>query len=202
MALTRTMLKAMDIEKENIDKIIEAHTETVEALKESRDEYKAQADKAEELNNQMDSLKESMVDKSEYDSLKAKFDKLKGEYEGYKTDIAEKQTKASKKDAYKALLKECNVSDKRIESIVKVADLSKIELDAEGKIKDADTLKTGIQEEWADFIETKGAKGAVTENPPANIGGKALTKEEILAIKDTSERQKAMRENAELFGIE
>ena len=202
MALTRTMLKAMDIEKENIDKIIEAHTETVDALKESRDEYKAKADQAEELNNQISSLKESMVEKSEYDSLKAKFDKLKGEYEGYKNDVAEKQTKASKEDAYKALLKECNVSDKRIGSIIKVADLGKIELDDEGKIKDADTLKTSIQEEWADFIETKGAKGATTEKPPANTGGTTLTKEQILEIKDTSERQKAMKENAELFGIE
>ena len=33
MALTRKMLKAMGIEEEKIDEIIDAHTETVNALK-------------------------------------------------------------------------------------------------------------------------------------------------------------------------
>ena len=54
MALTRTMLKAMDIEKENIEKIIAAHTETVDALKEARDEYKAKVESLQESNNELD----------------------------------------------------------------------------------------------------------------------------------------------------
>ena len=40
MALTRKMLKAMGIEEEKIDQIIEAHTETVDALKADRDKLK------------------------------------------------------------------------------------------------------------------------------------------------------------------
>ena len=43
MALTRKMLKAMGIEDEKIDQIIEAHTETTDALKQQRDEAKAEA---------------------------------------------------------------------------------------------------------------------------------------------------------------
>ena len=43
MALTRKMLKAMGIEDEKIDQIIEAHTETVDALKVERDQYKEDA---------------------------------------------------------------------------------------------------------------------------------------------------------------
>lgn len=202
MALTRTMLKAMDIEKENIDKIIEAHTETVDALKEARDEYKAKADKTGELQSQIDSLKESMIEKSEYDSLKSKYEKLKGEYDDYKNDVSEKDKKATKTEAYKALLKEAGVSDKRIGSVVKVADIGAIELDEDGKVKDADKILESIRDEWSDFIETESKKGAKTENPPKNNGGTAMTKEQILAIKDTSERQRAMAENHELFGIE
>ena len=173
MALTRTMLKAMDIEKENIDKIIEAHTETVDALKESRDEYKAQVDEFKDLQSQLDSLKESMVDKDEYEALKGKYDKLKGEYSDYKNDITEKDKKASKIKAYKALLKESGVSEKRIDSVAKLADLNSIELDEEGKIKDAEKLGETIKEEWADFIEVKKEKGAETDNPPANNGGES-----------------------------
>lgn len=201
MALTRSLLKGLDIEKDAIDKIIEAHTETVDALKEARDEYKAKADKANDLQRQYDELKESMIDKSEYDSLKSKYDKLKGEFDDYKSDISAKDIKASKTEAYKKLLKEAGIADKRIASVVRVADLGAVELDDEGNIKGSEDLLKSIKEEWGDFIEKKSTQGAKTENPPANNGGKTMTKEDILAIKDTSERQKAMMENPELFGI-
>ena len=45
MSLTRKMLKAMAIEDEKIDQIIDAHTETTESLKEERDNYKESAEK-------------------------------------------------------------------------------------------------------------------------------------------------------------
>ena len=202
MALTRTMLKAMDSEKENIDKIIEAHAETVDALKETRDSYKEKADKYDSLSKEFEEYKQNTPDKTEYDKLKDKYDKLQGEYDDYKNDIDTKAKKATKTEAYKSLLEEVGISDKRINSVVRVADLSSIELDEDGKIKDADKLKESIKEEWGDFITTKSEKGANPANPPAKTSGKAMTKEEILAIKDTTERQRAMAENHELFGIE
>lgn len=191
MALTRTMLKGMDIDKENIDKIIEAHTETVDALKEARDEYKAKAEKLETEKTDIEGLKESMIDKSEYDSLKTKYDNLNNEYKTYKEDVANKATKASKAEAYKTLLKESGVAEKYVDKVLKVTDLEGVELDEQGAIKDADKLKEGIKSEWGEFIETKSARGAKTETPPANNGGKALTKEEIMKIKDDTERQRA-----------
>lgn len=171
MALTRQMLKGMDIEKENIDTIIDAHTETVDSLKATRDEYKAKIEELETKIRDYDSQKENMIDKSEYDSLKTKYDKLKGEFDEYKSGVAEKDKMASKKQAYEKLLKETGVSEKRIATVVKCADFNKIDLDDEGKIKDADKLGESIKEEWADFIEVKKEKGAETENPPENNGG-------------------------------
>ena len=43
MALTRKMLKAMGIEDEKIDQIIEAHTETTDPLTRERDVYSLDA---------------------------------------------------------------------------------------------------------------------------------------------------------------
>ena len=56
MALTRKMLKAMSIEDEQIEQIIEAHAESTDALKASRDEYKAEAEKIPELQKEIDKL--------------------------------------------------------------------------------------------------------------------------------------------------
>ena len=48
MALTRRMLKAMGIEDEKIDQIIEEHAESVNALTTQSDEFKEAAGKADD----------------------------------------------------------------------------------------------------------------------------------------------------------
>lgn len=45
MALTRKLLKGMGLTEEQVDTIIEAHTDTVDGLKEQIKTYKADADK-------------------------------------------------------------------------------------------------------------------------------------------------------------
>ena len=57
MSLTRKMLKAMGIEEEKIDQIIEAHSETVDSLKADRDSYKEDAEKLKDVQKELDGLK-------------------------------------------------------------------------------------------------------------------------------------------------
>ena len=200
MALTRKMLKAMSIEDEKIDQIIEAHTETVEALKEERDSYKADAEKLPSVKKELDKLKDDAAKDGDKNPYKVKYEAIKEEFEAYKHDVSKKETKVKKEDAVKAILQEIGVADKRINAVIKVTDLESIELDENGKIKDADSLKSSLKEEWGDFIVSKKEAGAPTPTPPANTGGK-LTKEQIMAEKDTAKRQQLMLENKELFGI-
>jgi hypothetical protein len=194
------MLKAMSIEDEKIDQIIEAHTETVNGLKEERDNLKADAEKLEAVQKELNKLKEDTAKDDGKNSWKVKYDAMKEEFDEYKAEVEAKATKATKEEAFRALLKEVGVAEKRINSVVKVSDIDAIELDKDGNIKDADKLKDSVKEEWSDFIQTEQTKGADTSNPPQNNGGKK-TREEILNIKDTAERQAAMAENHELFGI-
>lgn len=200
MALTRKMLKAMGIEDEKIDQIIEAHSETVDALKEERDNYKADAEKMPGIQKELDALKENAEKNEGKNPYKVKYDALKEEFDSYKADTEKKAAKAVKEDAYRALLKEVGVNEKRIASVLKVSEsiIDSVELDKDGKIKDADKLKASIKEEWADFIPTDKMTGAPVATPPANNGGK-MSKEDILKIKDTAERQQAMLDNKELF---
>lgn len=203
MALGRKMLKAMGIEDEKIEQIIEAHTETVEALKEERDNYKADAEKLPGMKKELEDLKANAEQNDGKNPWKVKYEALKEEHEAYKADVEKKATKAVKEDAYRDLLKKAGVNEKHIAKVLKVSGdiVDGIELDKDGKIKDEDKLTGSIKEEWGDFIITsQGTQGANTSTPPANTGGKK-TKDEILAIKDTTERQKAMAENHELFGI-
>ena len=76
-----------------------------------------------------------------------------------------------KSEAYEKLLKDAGVSEKRIATVLKVSDLSAIEIDKDGNLKDADKLTENIKAEWSDFIQTQEQQGADVPNPPSNNGG-------------------------------
>lgn len=132
---------------------------------------------------------------------KTKYDALKDDFEAFKKDISAKESKATRDNAYKELLKQAGVSEKRIDAVLKVSDVASLEMGEDGKFKDSDKILENIKTEWADFITTKETHGADTATPPTNNGGGKMTKADIMKIKDTSERQKAIAENHELFGI-
>lgn len=193
MALTRKFLSALGIEADKIDEIITAHTEVTDALKQDRDKYKADAERVPALEAEIDTFKKAQ-EKGEKDPYKVKYEAIKEEYEAFKNDVSAKETKNKKESAYKQLLKDAGVSEKRIDAVLKVSDVDGIEFDDDGKVKDADKLTEGIKKEWADFIQTKTTEGANVANPPSTTSNKAKTKEEIMKIKDTTERQQAWKD--------
>ena len=200
MGFSRKMLKAMNIEEDKIEQIIDAHSETVDALKADRDAYKEDASKLAAVQKELDELKAKGDD-----GYKAKYEAEKAAHDALKADIAAKETKKAKTDAYRELLKGANIDEKRIATILRAEapTIDKIELDADGKIKNAEQYTESIKSDWADFIVTKSAKGTNTATPPANGGAASTkTKEDILKIKDAGERQKAIAENPTLFGID
>ena len=197
MSLTRKMLKAMGIEEEKIDQIIEAHSETVDSLKADRDSYKEDAEKLKDVQKELDDLKAKGDD-----GWKEKHDRLKEEFDQYKNDVQAKETKAAKEAAYRAVLKDANLSEKGIEKAVKYADWDKIELGEDGKLKGANDHIKAAREEWAEYVTTTTTTGAKTSTPPANNGGKTgKTKEEIMAIRDPAVRQAEIAKNPEAFGL-
>ena len=200
MGFSRKMLKAMGIEEEKIDQIIDAHSETVDALKADRDAYKEDAAKLAAVQKELDELKAKGDD-----GYKAKYEAEKAAHDALKADIAAKETKKAKTDAYRELLKGANIDEKRIATILRAEapTIDKIELDADGKIKNAEQYTESIKSDWADFVVTQSAKGTNTATPPANGGAASTkTKEDIMKIKDAGERQKAIAENPTLFGID
>jgi len=161
MALSRSFLKGMGITDEQISAIIEAHTETTEALKEQRDQFKADAEKLAEVQKELETLKGSGND------WQSKYEAEHKSFEAYKADQEEKATAQAKVSAYTKLLTDLGINEKRVNSILKVTDLKAIEM-VDGAIKDADKVTEGIKTEWADFIPASKQGGAQTPTPPGN----------------------------------
>lgn len=199
-SLSRKFLAGIGIEDDKVDLIIEKHQEVLTEVKEERDSFKEKAEKLPAVEKELADLK-AASDDGKGNSYKVKYDALKEEFEAYKTDIESKATQTKKENAFKALLKDVGISEKRIEAVLKVSDLSKVEFDDEGKIKDEEKMKADLKEEWSDFITSTSSKGAETSNPPANNGKTTMTREQIRAISDPIARQKAMMENPEAVGL-
>lgn len=178
MSLTRKMLAAMEISEEKIGEIMSAHLATVNEIKDERDQLKADAGKLSKIEKELESAQKKIEEfqsgdwQAKYEKLKDENEQLKSEYNTFKTDTEAKAVKAQKESAYKQLLLDAGISDKRLASIMKVsaATVDGITLDEEGKIKDADKLTESAKTEWADFISTTQAQGATTPQPPANDG--------------------------------
>lgn len=197
MAFTRKFLTAMGIDADKVDEIITAHTEVTDALKEERDKYKKDADELPKVQAQLDDAL-----KKGDDAYKEKYEKEHKEFEDYKKAQDAEAEQRKKKSAYKEILKEAGIQDKRIDAVLKVSGdvINKLELDDNGKAKGADELKKAAADEWKEFIAKEETHGTGTQ-PHEGATGNGMSKDDIMKIKDTSERQKAIAENHELFGF-
>ena len=182
MALTRKLLKSMGLSEEQIDAIIDAHADTVDGLK-----------------GRIRAL-EGVPGAGEPEDWRVKHDELKKLFDDYKAEIADREATAKLRTAYRALLKAENVDEKRHDAILRVTDLSKLKLDEDGTLKDAEALRASIQSDWGAFVVTRNRRGASVPTPPGSAPARK-TREEILAIRDAGARQRAMAENHELFGF-
>ena len=201
MALTkaqvREILSAAGVTSENmseaVDKIIDGHVTSVNALREDIAKYKADAEKLTTVQKELDDMKANTNDK-----WKDKHDALKDEFDKYKNDVQAKETQNAKEKAYRSILKDANLSEKGIEKAIKYAEWDKIELEADGKLKGASDHIKAVKEEWAEYVTTTTTTGAKTSTPPANNGNSGVTKEDFqkMSYKD---RLQIYNENPDLY---
>lgn len=180
MALTKKMLLAMEISEEKADQIIEAHKDSLEALRVERDGLKQKVEETKDAAAELEKVKKDLVKAQakadDAEELKTKYNDLQKQYNDYKADVDQKETTAKKDRAYRKALKAAGISEKRHDAIIKVTDLSKIELDDNGDVKDEKAVVDGIKTEWADFVVTEDVKGAEIPAPPSNNGGSTFEK--------------------------
>ena len=177
MALTRKFLSALGIESDKIDEIISAHADTVDALKEERDiakrdaeKYKKDADELPSVQKELNDLKTQgpSLFETKFNEMKEERDKLQQEFDDYKSNVDKAEIRRSKESAYRKLLKKANISEKRIDKILKVSEIDKLEVDKDGKLKNEENLSESIKEEWGDFIVQEHQSGASVSTPQGN----------------------------------
>jgi len=181
MALTRKFLKALNVEDAAIDEIINAHTETMDAIKSERDSEKAKADKLEALQKEYDAYKEKV--KTEY-VTKADFDKLTKEYSDYKSDISAKETKNAINGAVSAYLEGKNIKGNNLKLALMALEskMGGFELDDDRKLKDTKALDDLIAGDFKDLVSTQVKVGAEIPHGIENAGQAQKTQSRAAAL--------------------
>lgn len=165
MAFSRQTLKAMGFTDDQVQSLIDLHTEVTDNLKAEIKKYKEDAEKLPDAQRQLDEAN-SKISAAEKDDYKGKYESEKAAHDKLKEDIKAKETTAKKSTAFKAYLKEKGYSDNAITKITKYGGyVDGIELDDEGKIKDSDKLLTSIEGEWGEYKPTT-TKVTHTPNVP------------------------------------
>lgn len=156
-----------------------------------------------ELKDQLDAEKEARTQaEKDRDAANGGKEAAEKALTDYKAQQTQKDTRATKVAAYKQLLKDNGVLEKHFDRVVKMtgADIDALELDENGKVKDAKKFMDSQKDVWSDFVGTTTTTGAKVDTPPTNTGSK-MTKEQIINIKDATERQAAIAANPEAFGL-
>ena len=192
MALTRKMLKAMGLEESVIDSIIDAHSETVEALKKQRDDAQAEAGKVEDLTRQLNEANTKLSTAGDAAKVQADFDAFRQQVENEKREAAETADVL-------AICKDAGITrDSFLRAVGRDFDRSKIQRGEDGAISNRDALVEYVRKDFADFGSTTVEQGTPPVTPPAG-GYKGMTKEQIGAITDTAKRRAAIAANLDLF---
>lgn len=193
MALTRKLLKGMGLTDEQVDTIIEAHTDTVDGLKSDVSKYKADAEKLPSVQKQLDDLKAAGDG-----GYKEKYEKEHKAFEDFKDNVTAKESKAAKEKAVRAYFESKNITGANLDLAMRGCgeEMAALEMDGE-KIKDTKSLDALVDGTYKSLV----SKPAVRLDMGArlNEGGKPMTKDEIMKITDRTERRAAIAANMDLF---
>lgn len=204
MALTRNFLKSMGLTDEQVNAIIENHTDTVEGLKRERDGYKAEAEKVEGLTNQLREANEKLSKAGDAAKVQKELDDLKASV------AAEKNAAATRAHARELLRNDVGIKrESALDLILAAEKLDAYERDENGKIKDPAAFVNAMKGKHAEWIGEVNTRGVPPMNPPSGGANAKMTRAEIFKkdekgryVLSTSERQKAIAENLDIFQTE
>lgn len=164
MALTRKLLKGMGLTDEQVDTIIEAHTDTVDGLKGEIDRFKADAEKLPGVQSELDTLKQAGDGgwKEKHDAVQAKLTALEQSVEAEKTRTA-------RETAARAYFESRGITGANLDIAMRGAgaEISGMELDGD-KIRDTTALDALVGGVFSGLVVTQTTTGVQTSTPPAN----------------------------------
>lgn len=167
--MKREELKALDLTDEQVASVMKMYGASVTELHNGLTSAQSEAEKSKAELKKYQKDGEYYVDKTEYDRLK-----------NFETETLTKAEKEKKTAALAKLYKGANASESAAKLLIAGSDLSSIELDDKGEVKNGADLLKKAKADYADFFTADGGSGVPqgAANGTANGGG-AKTKQVV-----------------------
>lgn len=175
------------------NRLVALHLGVVDPLKDDLTKYKADAEKLPGVQKELDDLKAAGDG-----GYKEKYEKEHSAFEAFKTDITAKESKAAKEKAVRAYFESKNITGANLDLAMRGCgeEMAALELDGE-KIKDTKALDALVDGTYKGLVSKQTVR--LDTGARFNGGGKPMTKDEIMEIKDRAERRAAIAANMDLF---
>ena len=180
MSLSRSFLKSLNLNDDQISAVIEAHSETVTGLNQKYSELetkynsaKESAERLPELQKELESLK-----KEDY---RSKFEAEKTAHDALKESVSRKEARAAKEKAVRAYYEEKNIRGGNLSIAMRGTDFDSLQLDESGKLSDTSALDDLVAGDFKSLVST--ARRTVSSG-----GSLSGHREESLSLNDSMNR--------------
>lgn len=188
--LTRKFMDALGVASEAQDEIFNRYNEVLSEIKAERDEYRAKAEQLDTVTAERDKLKSRLDDPKQADRI--------AELEKQNQDLQAEITGMKRKDMAYDFLKKSGFAPESFDKVVKLANLLEQETGEDGRFKDGKKLSEQLRADYPEYVLKTVTQTAKPATPPATEAS-GITKEQIMNIKDKSERRMAIAQNLDLF---
>ena len=153
MSVSRTDLKLIGLNDDQIESVIAAHSETVSALKQKYSELEAKYNSAKESADQLPGVQKELDDLKQSD-FKSKFEAEQSAHNALKESVSREKAHAAKEKAVRAYYEEKNIKGNNLTIAMRGTDLDRLQLDDSGHLADTAALDALVDGDFKPLVTT------------------------------------------------
>ena len=153
MSLSRTDLKLIGLNDDQISSVIAAHSETVSALKQKYSELETKYNSAKESADRLPDVQKELDDMKKSD-FKAKFEAEQSAHNALKESISREKAHTAKEKAVRAYYEGKNIKGNNLAIAMRGTDLEQLKLDDSGNLADTAALDALVDGDFKSLVTT------------------------------------------------
>ena len=153
MSVSRTDLKLIGLNDDQIESVIAAHSETVSALKQKYSELEAKYNSAKESADQLPGVQKEL-DELKKSDFKSKYEAEQSAHNALKESVSREKAHAAKEKAVRAYYEGKNIKGNNLTIAMRGTDLDRLQLDDSGNLADTAALDVLVDGDFKPLVTT------------------------------------------------
>ena len=153
MSVSRTDLKLIGLNDDQIESVIAAHSETVSALKQKYSELEAKYNSAKESADQLPGVQKEL-DELKKSDFKSKFEAEQSAHNALKESVSREKARTAKEKAVRAYYEGKNIKGNNLTIAMRGTDLDRLQLDDSGNLADTAALDVLVDGDFKPLVTT------------------------------------------------